>query len=462
MSQITKILFRRGSNFERLSAEGVGVTLSVGEPGWTYDTKRFYVGDGETVGGVPVGIRNLGAVNQLFGTYGNTGYSQEGYNLLLSGVEVGDIVYDRDTRILYSLTGRSNFPPPTAELVRYDFTVLLDDDFFFFDSNGAVSLKNESIGPLQVAGSLVGGGLTKYTLASPIQIADKGVTNLMLAEMSPNTVKLNNKSIDANPVDLVVRPKQFVGRSSSSTLTALDFTTILAEANILTQNGINIQSPSVSTTILSLCSNVFQIDPSGFSMNILPATTINSSLSVLNAIQSSGSVSISGDFVGRRVIADSINSKNGTINAGTGVISGGNINCRAINTQGSSINTNGGDVLCFRLFATNDVIAFSTSDARLKENITPLGNSLSKIDNIDAYTFTWVPSTTNVSVPRAGKDIGLIAQEVNTILPEVVNLNSDGYYGVDYTRVIPYLVSCIKELKAEVNNLKNEIQQISK
>jgi len=462
MSQITKILFRRGSNFERLSAEGIGVTFSVGEPAWTHDTRRLYVGDDQTVGGYPVGVRNLGAVNQLFGNYGNSGYSQEGYNLLLSGVEIGDILYDRETRILYSLTGRSNFPPPTGELVKYDFTVLLDNDFFYFDSSGAVSLKNESIGPYQVASSLVGGGLTKYTLASPIQIADRGVTNLMLGEMGPNTIKCNNKIVDSSPIDLGVGPKQFVGRTSTSTLTTLDFTTILAEANILTQNGINVQSPNITTTIFSLCSNIFRIAENSANVNILPTTTINAPLSVVGSIQSSGNVSISGDVIARKVYGDSIISRNGTINDGTGILSGGNLFCREINSQGYNIGTNGGDMYCNRLYATGHIIAFYTSDARLKQNLVPLGNSLSKLDDIQAYTFTWIPSTEYKNVSRTGKDIGLVAQEVSNILPEAVSINNDGYYGVDYVRVIPYLVGCIKELKKELQQLKNEIQQISK
>lgn len=463
MSQITKILFRRGSNAERLSAENVGVTFNVGEPAWVHDTNRLYVGDGVTKGGQPVGVRNLGAVNQLFGSFGNSGYSQTGYNMLLSGVEIGDIIYDRETRTLYSLTGRSNFPPPTGELVKYDFSVLLDNDFLFFNTQGEVTLQNECIGPYQVASSLVGGGLTKYTTSSPIQIADRGVTNLMMANMPANTVKLNNRNTSDIPVDLLVRPKQFVGRTSTSTLTAIDFTAILAESNIQTQNGVFIQSPSINTTILSLCSQIFQIPDTGQNVFILTKTSINGALSAAGPIMSSNNISASGDIAcNGRFVGNQVHTRNGIVNAGTGQISGGSVTCRDINTQNFNINAGSGDIYCNRIFATGDITAFFTSDARLKENIIPLNNTLSKLDNINAYTFTWIPSTEYNGVSRVGSDIGLIAQEINEIIPEAVSVNKEGYYGIDYTRVVPYLLGCVKELKQEINQLKDEIRQINK
>jgi hypothetical protein len=463
MSQITKILFRRGSNAERLSAENIGVTFNVGEPAWVHDTNRMYVGDGVTKGGRPVGMRNLGAVTQLFGTYGNSGYSEIGYNMLLSGVEVGDIVYDRETRMLYSLTGRSNFPPPTGELVKYDFSILLDNDFFFFNNNNELTLQNECIGPYQVASSLVGGGLTKYTTSSPIQIADRAVTNLMLANMPANTVKLNNRNVADSPVDLVVRPKQFVGRSSTSTLTAIDFTTILAEANIQTQNGIFIESPSVTTTIISLCSQIFSVPDDGQSIFIKTRTSVNGALSANGPIISSNNITTSGDIIAsNKILCNQLHTRNGIVNAGTGQISGGSVTCRDINTQGFNINAGSGDIYCNRLFATGDITAFFTSDARLKENIIPLNGSLTKLDNINAYTFTWVPSTDYNRVSRSGNDIGLIAQEIHSVIPEAVSVNKEGYYGIDYTRVVPYLLGCVKELKQEVESLKNEIRQFSK
>jgi hypothetical protein len=488
MSSISKILFRRGTNFDRLCAQDVGVTLSVGEPGYTVDTKRLYVGDGSIVGGVPAGMRNLGAVNQLFGTFAGTRYSPQAYYILtLSGVEVGDVVYDRETRVLYSLTGRSSIPPLTSDFVKYDFTVQINPDQLEFNTLGQIQIKPQSILPGLVSSSIAGGSLSKPTVNGPIIIRDKGVENRHLEDMPAFTVKLNNSIVAGTPVDLVVGPKQFIGRSSNSAVTALNFESILAESNIQTANGIIVNKPTQTTSIFSLCSNVFQVNNS--KANILQPTTINSTLSVLSQSVFSNYLAVSGiTNVANTFFAQEINTRGGgRINAGTGTLSGGIVFCNelllqgsagistnggpintgggAINTQGGgidtgngTINTGTGDVFCKELFATGDVTAFNTSDARLKTDLTLLDNTLEKIDDIAGYSFVWSKESDN----EGKHDIGLIAQEVNNILPTAVQLKSNGYYGVEYIKLIPFLVNCIKELKSEINSLKNEIQQIGK
>ena len=62
---ITKILIRKGTDEQRRTANSSGIIFSSGEPGWCFNTKRLFVGDGATSGGFPVGIANLGSV-QVF------------------------------------------------------------------------------------------------------------------------------------------------------------------------------------------------------------------------------------------------------------------------------------------------------------------------------------------------------------------------------------------------------------
>jgi hypothetical protein len=486
MSQISKILIRSGTNFERLCAEDVGVRFSNGEPGWVYDTKRLYVGDGSQVGGYAVGMRNLGAVNTLFGSFAGTGYSQEGYYALLSGVEVGDILYDRDTRILYSLTGRSQFPPLTSELIKYDFTVQIYPDHFFFNANDEIQIKREAIIPELISSSIADGAtLTKPLVEGPIQIANKGVQNNHLADMPAYAAKVNVLNVAGEPTDLIVGPKQFVGRSSTSTLTALGFETILAEANITTINGVALSQPNPVTSIFSLSASVFDVRPNN--VVIYPSTSINSSLTATGRVVFSNTLTVSGAsrFAGL-VYANEITTRNGRVNAGTAIVSGGDFFCRDIYVQGpggviinggatanlslnggsivtnnGSINTGTGNINCNNIYAAGDIIAFFTSDKRLKTNIQPLESSLFKLDNINAYTFEWDNNEVNKQENRVGGDIGVLAQEVQTILPQAVLEKEDGYLHVNYQKLIPFLISCVRELKEEVNSLKNEIRQLS-
>ena len=88
------------------------------------------------------------------------------------------------------------------------------------------------------------------------------------------------------------------------------------------------------------------------------------------------------------------------------------------------------------------------SDERLKEHITQIESALSKLSTISGYDFDWKDS---------GKhDVGVIAQEVQKVIPEAVREGKDGYLEVCYTRLIPLLIQAIKELQQEICELKKK------
>jgi len=89
------------------------------------------------------------------------------------------------------------------------------------------------------------------------------------------------------------------------------------------------------------------------------------------------------------------------------------------------------------------------SDKRLKDNITPIGPSLEKIQNVEGVTYTLKGQDEVLS--------GFIAQDIKEFIPEVVSEDNKGYLGVNYSGVIPYLVESIKELKAEIDELKSKL-----
>ena len=101
--------------------------------------------------------------------------------------------------------------------------------------------------------------------------------------------------------------------------------------------------------------------------------------------------------------------------------------------------------------------SYNASDERLKENITDLTGSLDKIKQLRGVNFTWKDSNRGV-----GNNIGFIAQEVESIIPEVVDdgglpSTDDGespMKHVSYEHVVPHLVEAIKELEARVKELE--------
>ena len=92
-----------------------------------------------------------------------------------------------------------------------------------------------------------------------------------------------------------------------------------------------------------------------------------------------------------------------------------------------------------------------TSDENLKQNITPILNSLDKIEQINGVNFIWNEEKQNI---HKGRDVGVIAQEIEKILPEAVSTDEEGVKLVQYHKIIPLLIECIKELKSEINALK--------
>jgi len=88
----------------------------------------------------------------------------------------------------------------------------------------------------------------------------------------------------------------------------------------------------------------------------------------------------------------------------------------------------------------------SSSDKRLKKNIKTVTSALDTVNALRGVTFEWKEGN--------GKAIGLIAQEVNEVLPEIVSTDDNGYLGIRYTNVVGVLVEAIKELKADFEAYK--------
>jgi hypothetical protein len=103
--------------------------------------------------------------------------------------------------------------------------------------------------------------------------------------------------------------------------------------------------------------------------------------------------------------------------------------------------------------ATNDITAFYSSDQKLKENINPIPNALEKLSQISGNTFDWKSGFSEIH-SHSGTDVGVIAQEIEKVLPQVVTTRENGYKAVQYEKIIALLIEAVKELKEEVNELK--------
>lgn len=95
------------------------------------------------------------------------------------------------------------------------------------------------------------------------------------------------------------------------------------------------------------------------------------------------------------------------------------------------------------------------SDERFKKNITPISSPLQKLLQINGVEYEMKPSEFTKYHFTPGRQIGLLAQNVEKIIPEAVS-EMDGYKGVDYAKLVPLLIEAVRELKAEIEELKNK------
>jgi len=179
-------------------------------------------------------------------------------------------------------------------------------------------------------------------------------------------------------------------------------------------------------------------------------TTLDGKVKVTNTTDST-SVSIGalvvdgGVGVGKTITAQDIRVVN-EISAPVGT----SLTLTAPTGQHVAIQTN--TVITGILSVTDDITAFYTSDQRLKDNVTPIEDPLAKVLSISGNTFDW-----NEKSNKSGHDVGLIAQEINEVLPEAVTTRDNGYLAVDYQRVVPLLVEAIKKLTDKVDDLEQKL-----
>ena len=113
-----------------------------------------------------------------------------------------------------------------------------------------------------------------------------------------------------------------------------------------------------------------------------------------------------------------------------------------------------GDIAYDDLTASGDITSNTSSDIVLKENLINIPNPLEKIAKIGGYMFDWKDHGYE-DVHGEGHDTGILAQEIEAILPEIVNTRESGIKGVNYMKLIPLLIESIKELSKEVESLKD-------
>ena len=158
----------------------------------------------------------------------------------------------------------------------------------------------------------------------------------------------------------------------------------------------------------------------------------------------------------------------GSISATNGVVSGSSqVTLSSTTGGGTSADVQFGSLgigmaasgVSGEIKATGDIIAFASSDNRLKENIKPIENALDKVSKISGNTYDWKTGFEEIH-SHTGEDVGVIAQEIEAVLPQLVTTREHGYKAVQYEKLTALLIEAIKEQQTQIHSLTLEIEKL--
>jgi hypothetical protein len=112
-----------------------------------------------------------------------------------------------------------------------------------------------------------------------------------------------------------------------------------------------------------------------------------------------------------------------------------------------------------RISASDDIIAYATSDARLKDRIAPITGAMAMVQRITGVRYHWKQDEESKAIHQYGDDeeIGVLAQEVEAVLPQLVHTRENGYKALRYERLVPVLIEALKEQAQQIAELQAAI-----
>ncbi len=120
--------------------------------------------------------------------------------------------------------------------------------------------------------------------------------------------------------------------------------------------------------------------------------------------------------------------------------------------------TGGGDVSLAGCISSTE--QFCTSDRRYKQNITPIASALEKVEQLTGVTYDWKKEAYPEKQFTDDRQVGLVAQDVETVLPELVHTDQNGYKSLSYDKMTAVLVQAVKELSERNKLLQREIETL--
>jgi hypothetical protein len=319
------------------------------------------------------------------------------------------------------------------------------------DEHPAETASEALMGPpnVPVTGSGTVGQIPKWTGSNPnngMILGDSVITESNTGKVGIGTMSPGSKLTVAGLIESLSGGIKFPDGTTQTTAAAPNALSSVAHNGTLTGNGTS-GMPLGVTVPLILNGTV------GPPNAIVTATNTGSGTGVKGT--STTSAGVFGDSTSNIGVF-------GISNSGFGVVgvSTSDIGVLAISSSGDLFAGSNLGGTRFRVDNDGDVFAQSynpISDARVKTNLQPLTDALDKLQQIRGVSFEW----TNVNPSPAPREIGVIAQEVEPVFPELVKPWGDqGYKGVSYDGLTAVLLEGVKALKADNDALRAEVASL--
>jgi hypothetical protein len=129
--------------------------------------------------------------------------------------------------------------------------------------------------------------------------------------------------------------------------------------------------------------------------------------------------------------------------------------------MGGTLNVNGSNALLLKVNGSVQATNVTyTSDARFKTHVRPLAGALSSVLALRGVRYEWNALGVQHGGTAGASQVGVLAQEVEKIYPELVSTDKEGYKAVNYAQLTPVLIEALKELAAQNEALKAELQTV--
>jgi hypothetical protein len=174
-----------------------------------------------------------------------------------------------------------------------------------------------------------------------------------------------------------------------------------------------------------------QIDLANDVTGVLPSANLDSDTAHLSGTQT---------FTGAKSFNEAVN-----INKTTEAAS---------KTTGALI-VDGGVGIAKALQVGGDVVAYASSDERLKDNIQNIENPIEKVQSLKGVTWDWNDNADEVQ--QSLPNVGVIAQDVEKVLPQLVTDRDNGFKGVDYAKLTGLLIEAVKDQQKQIDELKSKL-----